>query len=288
MPGATPFDRALSGEVPLVWLYAHGAKLAGEDVAELGRNPGALTRSLEACVDVFGVPVVAPAFDTGFENRAVRNSLVGGEAIAAPEDAFDVVAEEVLADGRIETILEATERLTTTLEDASVIGTLTEPRTLVEGLVATDAPETLEETWFLVEDVQIALANAYLDRGVDGLMILPSTGFRADPREAAALRALANVAEHFDSTTLAFVEDLDEESVRFASNVGFDALAAPTGVDEPRVPDDRSLGLALPADEFRNGRVDRVRANLPPEVFVTSEAPLPADVPPEAIHDVMD
>ncbi len=284
----TLFERGISGEVPLVWLYAHGAKLAGEEVADLGRNPGALTRSLQACVDVVGVPAVAPTFDTGFEHRAVQHVLPGGDGIEAPEDAFDVVVEDVLGDGTIELILESTDRLASMLDEASVIGTLTAPRMLVDRLVDSDDPAALEEAWFLVEDVQIALANAYLDRGADGLMILPSAGFRDDPHEAGALRALANVAGHFDATTLAFVEAIDDEALQVAVDAGVDALAAPDGIDERLVGGhDVALGVEGSPERFRQGTVDRVRAELPAEVFLTSEAPLPPDIALDRLHDVL-
>ncbi len=282
----SPFSRAIAGDRPLVWCYEYGAALAGEDPAALPTDAGALARSLTACVDVFGVPAVAPTFDPTLEADAIREALPV-DSIETADDAFAVAVEDVLGDSRIETALDATDRLGAELDDASVVGSLTGPRTILESLPASEDPDILEETSFLVEDVLVALANAYLERGAAGLLIQEPAGPSDGAGSGEALTPVANVAGHYDAVSLLLVDDATERDVELAADVGIDALAANEDVEdrlEGTVPADLDLGKALAPEQLGEGS----SVGAPHGAFLTTHGPVPRDVDPEIIHALMD
>lgn len=298
----TPIRRCLDRRSPpLPWLDAYAAHIAGEQPEALRTDAGAITRSVETCIDLFGLPAVAISLDPMLAAEAAgcsmrRNSdtpTVASGCIASFDDALAVDPEDVVAHDRLATVLEATDRLATTASGCSVLGGMTGPATLVDALLvdADPGPALREETWFVASDIQVALANAYLERGADGVVILEPAGTRTGPGYEDAIVPLINVVDHFDAATVLVVDSVTESDLERSSAFGIDAVTGHAeDVDRlARVATDHdvTLGVAVPNDHLVNETIGTYLSSVPDDVLVTTERDVPAAVPPESLHALM-
>lgn len=281
------------------WVYGYAAELEGEDVHALRNDPGVIDRALSGAAELFGLPAVTPSFDPTLEADAMGCAVspemgVESGCITTLDDALDISVEHTLDHPRIETVLDGTERLTATLSESSVLGSLSGPGHLVSAVIAgTDAEaEAVEEAWFVASDVQVALANAYLDRGCDGLLLLEPEGFTEIAEYKDAIMPLVNVVDHFDGTTIAMTGAVRPDDLRAAGSFGIDAVAGrldnPDRLLDVATEQGVTLGASVPDGVLLEGSAAEYIAGLPDAVFPTSEWAVPQGVPPEHLHAMME
>lgn len=302
----TPIEDCLDRrEPPLPWISEYAAELESESVGSFRTDAGARTRSLATAADLFGLPAVAASFDPTLAAEAVGCSVERDDGpegawavegiVASLDDALDVDVDAVTERGRVPAVLDATERLVATLGGTSVLGGLAGPAWLADALLAgADADEaTLEEVGFVAEDVAIALANAYLDRGVDGLVVLEPDGPAIAERFRDAVVPLLNVVDHYDAVALLARRAVDDEGVELAASVGFDAVTGQVANPEraASVAEDAGivLGVGVPDDRLLDGptSVGSFRSTLPTGVLCSTEWAIPAGTAPEAVHELV-
>lgn len=295
---STLTDSLTTGEPPLPWIYELGAALAGEDAAALTTDAGVLSRSLADAADLFDLSAACVSFDVTLEAEALGCDISGDAVtgfVETPDDAFEVNVDAAVSGGRVPEILDATERLVDTL-DCSVVGGLTEPGTLADALLAdpgdADA-ETREEAIFTAGDAGIALANAYLDRGVEGIAVLAPDGLSADEVALDALSPLVNVLDHYGAAGVVVARELSIDSIEAAADFGLDAVTGRVADPEEAVAvaNDAGivLGVGVPGETFTSGpaSVEEYVASLPSGALVSSEWTVPPGTDPTAIHDLM-
>lgn len=283
---STPIETCLQRKhPPLPWVYEYAGVLEGVDPEAMWRDPGALAHALDASADLFGLPAVPTHFETGLEVENVGQ-------IDSLDEALEIDPENVLEHDQAGCILDATKRLVGTITGTSVLGALTGPARLVESLLADDVnDETREEVWFIASDIQMAMANAYLDRGVDGLVVLEPDGVRDTLEYEDAIVPLDNLADHFGVPTVVVQAHLAGDDIPIAEEYGFDAVfgSVSEGVTAAIGEGDRdiTLGAAIPDKAFRDDTVEKAIAQLPGGVLATSEWGVPRDASVDALHTLM-
>lgn len=301
----TPIESCLADRgPPLPWIAELAAEIEGESVGAFRADAGARARSLATTADLFDLPAVPVSFDPTLEAEAVgcevEEAVDGADdpavrgVVSSVEGALAVDVDAVTTGGRIPAVLDATERLASTLDSTSVLGGITGPGRLTDSLLVEDAsddPDVVEEAAFLAEDLAIELANAYLDRDVDGLVVL-EPGTIGDPdRFREAVMPLLNVVEHFDATAILARRSVGDAAVELAAEAGFDAI---TGrIDDPgatlEIADEAGivLGVGVPRERFVKGTVDEFLVDLPSDALVSSEWAVPSGTDVDALHDLM-
>lgn len=301
MPG---IQESLRRSVPLPWLFEAAAAIANEDVAEMYTDAGVVSRSLRNAVNLFDLPAVSTSFDTTLEAEAVGCRLDGTPEDAtvvgyvdSADDAFDVDVAGVVESGRVPTFVDACERLASVQSDATVLGGVTGPSELTAALLDGDPADhdadTVEETLFTAADVCLELANAYLDAGADGVLLLEPNGVAAFDGYVDVATPIVNVLEHYDAVGVVATETATEEDVRRIGDLGFDCLTG--AVDDPtaatRAADDRdlALGVGVPAATLAAGTdaVDEFLAGLPDDALVSTAWTVPPTVDPDVLHHLM-
>lgn len=281
---------------PLPWIFEYAAIIENEDPAEMYTDPGVLARSLAGCAELFGLPAVTTSFDTTLEAEAMgcrideSGSVTG--CISSFEEAIAIDPEDVLSHDRIACVLDAIERLIGSITGTSVLGALTGPQCLVEHVLTGDVDEeTTEEAWFVANDVQMDLANAYLDRGVDGLVVLEPDGPQETITYEDAIVPLQNLAEHFGIPTILVQEGVTEADIEQASAYGFDAICGsttdPTSAAMVAENRDIVLGVGLSDKVFIGGGVNKALTDLPEGTIPTSTWKVPISASVEALHTLM-
>lgn len=289
------------GEPPLPWIYAMAARLEGEDREAMVTDPGVLTRSLTTAADLFNLPAVSTSFDTTIEAEAAGCGVDrdgGGPqvvegCIGSVDEAFDLDVAAVTDGGRVPTVLDATDRLVTTLDGTSVLGGLTGPRRLADSLLvdADDASGELRyEATLTASDIAIELANAYLDRGADGIAVLEPDGVEDTDQYIDAMTPLANVIDHYDGTGVVVQRAVEVDHIALAGKLGFDAITgyaeAPSEIVDAADRADVTVGLGVPLELFQEGpeAVAGFVADLPSNVLPSTEWEVPEGTDPETIH----
>lgn len=291
---------------PLPWLFSAAARFEGADRGAMLADPGILARSLSTAADLFDLPAVCTGFDTTLEADAAGASVEpddGGKQVVegcfrSVDDLLEFDPGGLTTRGGLPVVLEATDRLTATLDDTSVVGGVTGPRRLAASVLhedaSTDSDDDLAyEAALTAGDVAVELANAYLERGADGIAILEPDGIEGTDRYRDAITPLVNVLDHFDAVGVAVQRSLDPEEIVLGADLGFDAI---TGrLEEPRAvmddgPDvDVAVGVGVPADRFLEGpdAIDEFRSDLPPGTLLSSEWEVPPETEPETLHRLM-
>jgi len=309
-PIADCLDR---GEPPLPWVYRLAADLEGEDRADLPGDAGALSRSLSTAADLFGLPAVCPSFDPAITAEAAGCAVADDEEggtlrvtdgpVESVDDAFDLDVDGAVEGGRMPAALDATERLTATLDGTSVLGGIAGPGTLADALLSVDDPDPdlHFEATLTAGDVGVALANAFFDRGADGIVVLEPDGVGGDTggggggtdEEAYrdAVVPLSNVIDHYDATAILAQRSVGAADVELAADLGFDAITGRAGDDAVDAAADAgiALGVGVPADLLLDGpdAVDSFVDDHPSDTFFATEWEVPAGVEPEALHQLM-
>lgn len=294
----TPIERCLAERRPaLPWVGAYAAGLEGESVGAFRTDAGARARSLSTAADLFGLPAVATTLDPTVAAEAAGCTVdpaagtVAG-VVETVEEALDVDVDAVAERGRVPAVLDATERLVATLDGTSVLGGVPGPAWLADALLARPdvEPEVAEEVAFVAEDVAIALANAALDRGADGVVVLEPDG-PDDPdafREAAV--PLLNVVDHFEATAVLVGRAVDPGAVALAGDLGFDAVTGRVAdpADALVAAEDAGvvLGVGVPGERLRVGpdAVDAFVADLPEGALLSTEWAVPVGAAADAVH----
>ena len=303
----TPIVDCLArGEPAIPWVFGLAGRLEGESRSSMLADPGALARSLATAADLFGLPAVSTSFDPTLPAEAVgcavefedERARVAEGCVATVDDAFDLDVAAVTEGGRVPTVLDATDRLVTTLEGTSVLGGLTGPRRLAESLLMADGPggddaELRYEASLTASDLGIELANAYLERGAHGVAVLEPDGVADTDRYRDAATPLVNVLGHYEATGVVVQRTIEPEEVRLAADLGFDAITglaeAPDAVVDAAEGVDLVVGLGVPAEGFLDGP-DAVSAfvdDVPADVLLSSEWEVPEATDPESVHRLL-
>lgn len=300
----TPIESCLADRrPPLPWIAEVAAEIEGEPVEAFRTDAGARARSLATAADLFDLPAVPASFDPTLEAEAVGCEVERGDGTAEPavrgvvasvEDALAVDLDAATTGGRVPAVLDATERLVATLDGTSVLGGIAGPEWLTGALLTDEGredPEAVEEAAFVAEDLAIELANAYLDRGADGVVVLEPGALDDRDRFREAVVPLLNVVDHFDATAILARRSVDDAAIELATEAGFDAV---TGrVDDPKaavaVAEDTGtvLGIGVPRERFASGDVGGLLDDLPSDALVSSEWSVPPGTDVDAIHELM-
>lgn len=291
---------------PLPWLFGLAGRIEGEERGSLLSDAGALSRSLSTAADLFGLPAVSTSFDTTLEAEAAgadvdlggeRPRVVGG-CVASVDDALDIDVAGATERGRVPAVLDTTDRLVPTLDGTSVLGGITGPRRLADSLLVggadDDVPDDLGyEAALVAGDLAIELANAYLERGADGIAVLEPDGVEDSDRYRDAMVPLANVIDHFGGTGVVVQRTVEADDVALAADLGFDAITGraddPASVADAADGAGVTVGIGVPRERFVDGpeAVVAYVADLPPDVLLSSEWEVPMATDPETIHGLM-
>lgn len=299
-PIADCLDR---GDPPLPWLYGLAGRLDGVDRGTMLADAGALSRALSTAADLFGLPAVAPAFDpalaaeaAGCDVELVDGALrVTDGCVAGVDDALDLNVDGVTDRGRVPTALDATERLATTLDDTSVVGGLAGPAGLAGSLLVDEAAADADlrfETTLTAGDVAVALANAFLGRGADGVAVLEPDGLSDVDRVRDAVVPLVNVVDHYEAAAVLVQRTVDADDVALAADLGFDAITGRVddrGAVDAAATVDTVLGVGVPADDLLDGpgAVESFVDDFPAGTLFSTEWEAPPGTDPEALHRLM-
>lgn len=293
------------GRPPLPWVYELAARLQGEPVAELGADAGVITRSLAGAADLFDLPAVCTSFDATIEAEAAGCAVemvadsrrVTEGCVSSIDDAFEIDIEAIPHSGRVPAVIEAAARLGKTVESTSVLGGVTGPGVITDHLLEANgetAEEAVaEEAQFTAGEICVEVADAYLDRGADGIVVVEPGRVGAGPEYEEALAPVCNVASHYEARTILQLTEVDEVAIRLAADLDFDLVvgqvAHPPSAKRTAEEAGIRLGIGIPSDRFLDGTeaVQSFVSDLPAGALVSSEGTVPESTDPAVLHDLM-
>jgi len=316
------FLRKEVDRVPFVpYICGFAAKLRGVSMQEMLGDPTILANSLQDAVRLFDYDGVISVFDLTLEAEACGGRVVWpdeglprltGHPLGEGRPIEDLDLSDIGNKGRIPVVMEATRRLKMVLgDDKGVIGVLSGPLTLFEGLRGKTLPEVMEEDAAesremlrAVETVATAMVRLYGEIQVDAVMVVEES---LSSRDAQCLdevlpvyHSLWNIAGFYDARSILLCGEIAEGMETICRDLRADCLALGKGVSPSRARDialdsNICIGGGIPVqalfDDPEEVRI-RVRESLEGGgrrgFFLCTDWEVPYDTPVEGLHAVME
>lgn len=299
-----------TAERPFVPIVGTLAAAIDQVPAEAFRsNPTRLANGLQRAQRLFDLDAVCVVPDRTLLAEALGatvewdDSADGFVPVEQPGDAGELTEPDAVTDaGRVPIVLDAADRLVTSLDDVAVFGVLPGPHTTFEAVFGVTAA-TDDDRMKPVRTATVELARAFGRLGVDGFLVLESPPKDEQPRDGDAvvdpavetLEVLDNAGELF-GTVLGFAPGgyangaVESVLAETAVDAAFLETEAPgSGV---AVPEEVRVGGGLTASmlEREDAEIDRVVtervAELPSNAFLASGGEVPATVHPRTLQRV--
>lgn len=224
-------------------------------------------------------------------------------AVERASDTTDLTDPDAIADaGRVPTVLDAADRLVTSLDDTAVFGVLPGPHTTFETVygepIATDDDRTKPVRTAIGE-----LARAFGQNGVDGFLVLESPPRDGEHRDGDVvadptvdtLEVLDNIGELFGTalgiapggyTSKAIESIVDETAVDAVFIDTNDPATESATFEDVRV----GGGITASLLERDDAEIERIAgetaADLPSDAFLASGREVPGDVHPRKLQRI--
>ncbi|GAB7017352.1 uroporphyrinogen decarboxylase family protein [Halostagnicola bangensis] len=254
---------------------------------------------LDAVCVVPDPTLVADGLGASAEWDETASQFVPTDHLSTTDDVAD--PNEITDSGRVPTVLEASDRLATSMDDVAVFGVLPGPHTTFETVFGERA-QADDERMKPIRTATGELARAFGRNGVDGFLVIESPPRDGDERGDHAvssamevLEVLDNIGEFF-GTVLGlspggYPTDAVESIVdATATDAVFLDIADP-GATADALPDVRVGGAITPSLlEADDGEIERTMAetvtDLPTDAFIASGREVPADTHPRKLQTV--
>jgi uroporphyrinogen decarboxylase len=305
--------------IPFICGFA--ARLRGVSMREMLSDPTILANSLQGAVRLFDYDGVISAFDLTLEAEACGGLVawpddgpprLAGHPLGEGSPVGDLDLSDIGSKGRIPVVMEATRRLKAVLGgDKGVIGVLSGPLTLFEGLRGAALPEVMEkdevkarEILRAVETIATAMIRLYGETQVDAVMVVEE---RLSPREARCLdevlpvyHSLWNIAGFYNARSILLCGEAAEGPAKGLRDIGADCLAPGEGAGASPAGDtvpgkDLCLGIGIPVQALFGSPQEvkeKVRESLEwgerRGFFLCTDWEVPCDAPVEGLHAVME
>jgi len=305
--------------IPCICGFA--ARLRGVSIQEMLSDPTILANSLQDAVKLFDYDGVMSAFDPTLEVEACGGQVIwpdegpprlAGHPLGEGRPIEDLDLKDIGSKGRIGVVMEATRRLKTVLGgDKGVIGVLSGPLTLLEGLGGKALPEVMEEHAVdareilrSVETVATAMVRLYGETQVDAVMVVEKSFSHRDAHYLDEVlpvyQSLWNIAAFYDARSILLCGEMAGGLEDVLLDIGADCLALGKGADASRAGDivtakGRCLGIGIPVRALF-GPPEEVRARVRDSLeggerrgfFLCTDWEVPYDAPVEGLHAVME
>jgi len=300
--------------LPLVSALAAG--LEQIPIREMYASPDLLARGMWNAQKLFGYDGVVALCDSTLEAEACGCPLewaadgpsVVGHLLAEPGTVGGLDIAQLASQGRLPAALEATRRLSLTAGKTTAVGAVvTGPLTLAQHLsgrvvdgLQTGRLDEARDVLDLAGRIMVQLARLYGELKVDLLIVCDPLLGRLDARLVPILqpyfRPTWNVVGFYSAFSVLHTHCHTPELYRALLSLGADGVvAAPSAVETDQDAGLACMGLALPLsmlagdkDEIHHKVSGVLGSRVIGPTFLTTEAEVPAWVPAEKMHHLLE
>ena len=315
--------RAFSrGELPrnpfIPWVFSHAARLEQISVREMLADPGRLARALHNAQSLYGYDAVTNVFDHTLEAECCGCPVVWGAEHELPSVlghplSSDVTQSDILnleRNGRLPVVLEATRRLKITLgRTVAMVAVITGPFALADRLLAVSIMEGLEDSFEKAKSLvkfagQVALkvCQMYCELEPDVVVIADDSLPQLAPEHFSLARSVFgpiwNTVRFYNAHPVLMLRGCSTDKLDHLLDLGADSTVVSGEIDFTYLNKavskrDLVFGYAIPCSALADPQqelddyVSKYFATARSRMFLTTEWEVPADTPPENMHELI-